>query len=391
MATHYFEGIDGGIQSVACALARALAKRSAMSVTWAAAGGLPALTDEDTERVLLPSWDWIHRRFGLPMPIPRLGALRALWQRLATVDLLLIHDCLYFSNIAAFVMAKCRRRPVVVVQHIASVPYSNPVIRGVMALGNALATRTMLRLAEQVVFISATTERHFSALQYRKPPILIFNGVDTEVFRPLPETADRDALRRDLGLPADRPIALFVGRFVEKKGLPLLAEMARRRPDIAWVFAGSGPDDPRQWNLPNVHVLPDRQGATLAPVYQAADLLVLPSYGEGYPLVIQEALAVGLNVLCSDDVATADSAATALLNHRPVDPADMTAPIADWLTAVDEAMTERHGASDRSSALAAFARRQYSWQEAAERYATMLEDVAARRPSTRVVRAGSHA
>jgi len=389
MATHYFEGIDGGIQSVAHALAAALTERSGMSVAWAAADGLPAVSEGKIERLLLPSWDWIHRRVGLPMPIPRFRALRALWRRLASVDVLLVHDCLYLSNIAAFVMAKCRRRPIVVIQHIAAVPYSNPLIRSVMALGNALATRTMLRQADQVVFISATTERHFAALRYRRPPVLIFNGVDTDLFQPL--RGDRRIVRRDLGLPIDSPMALFVGRFVEKKGLPLLAELARRRPEITWVFAGSGPDDPRHWNLPNVTVLGDRQGETLAPLYQAADLLVLPSYGEGYPLVIQEALAVGLPVLCSDDVATADAAAAALLNHRPVEPADMLAPIGEWLAAIDEAMVDREGKAEQASELAAFARHHYSWSVAAERYAAMLEEIAAGKSSARAVRAGSHA
>jgi glycosyltransferase involved in cell wall biosynthesis len=65
--------------------------------------------------------------------------------------------------------------------------------------------------------------------------------------------------------------------------------MARQRPDIQWAFAGWGHLDPQVWGLPNVVVFRDLSGADLVPLYQASDVFVLPSKGEGFPLVIQEA------------------------------------------------------------------------------------------------------
>ena len=118
-------------------------------------------------------------------------------------------------------------------------------------------------------------------------------------------------MRRKLQLGGG-PIALFVGRFVEKKGLHYLREAAAIRRDVQWVFAGWGPIDPGSWGLPNVRTYAGLKDNSLADLYRASDVLVLPSKGEGFPLVVQEALACGLPVVCGSELTQADPAAADL-------------------------------------------------------------------------------
>src|SRR5207244_5280709 len=107
------------------------------------------------------------------------------------------------------------------------------------------------------------------------------------VFR-CPAKGERKQLRGELGMSDERRNLLFVGRFVEKKGLAAIRAMAAAKPEWDFWLAGGGPIDPRSWELPNVKVLGRKSREELAELYRAADAPVLPSVGEGFPLVVQE-------------------------------------------------------------------------------------------------------
>jgi glycosyltransferase involved in cell wall biosynthesis len=201
-----------------------------------------------------------------------------------------------------------------------------------------------------VAFISPVGRRHFEQItgplpHYRHVP----NGVDHGLFAMV--TVQPSRLRADLGFDPARPLMLFVGRFVPTKRLPLLRQMAQATPDWQWCVIGDGPVRPGDWGLSNVRVLPAMPQAELARYYRAADLLVLPSEGEGFPLVVQEAMACGLPACITADVA-AGSAMPALLwvelpeNQGPVVERWLRA-IADWLQAPAEQRQARRQACAR--------------------------------------------
>jgi glycosyltransferase involved in cell wall biosynthesis len=351
--SHFFAAHGGGIERVAGQLNAALAAQG-HDTRWAAAqeGVLPDLGA--THAIGLTSFDWLERISGLPMPIPLPGAILRLWRAVADAEAVIVHDALYLSSILAVIAARWHGKPVLLIQHIADIPFASPVMRTVMALADRLATRPMLRAANQVVFISASVRDRFTGLRFRRLPLLLFNGVDTALFRPA-APGERDALRAAHGFGSTRTL-LFVGRFVAKKGLAVIEALALAHPDWRFVLVGRGPIDPARWRLANVQVAGQQSPAVLAELYRAADLLLLPSVGEGFPLVVQEAMASGLRIVCGADTAIADPEAERWLTGVAIDIADPGSTAMRIIATIDALP-----AVPPAPAMTRYAARAYSW------------------------------
>ena len=288
------------------------------------------------------------------MPIPGPRGLAALWREVGRADARVIHDALYVTSIAALLMAKMHRwgmrgKRVVLIQHIAAIPFASALLRGVMRLANLVVTRPMLAAADEVVFISDTVRAELLGTPPRRSCHLVFNGVDSTVFHVAGEAAQ---------VPGAGRRVLFVGRFVEKKGLAVLRALAQARGDLTFLLAGSGPIRPECWGLANVHVLGVQAPEALARLYRAADVLLLPSVGEGYPLVIQEAMACGLPVVCGEPANRADPGAAAWLRGVPIDLGDVAASARACAEAIDATAPD---AATRTR-MAAYAARLYNWR-----------------------------
>lgn len=139
------------------------------------------------------------------------------------------------------------------------------------------------------------------------------NGVNVERFSPGPSD-----IRNLLGIPKGAKVVGFVGRLTRDKGIPDLIEafdtIAEQEPDahlllVGWFDAAEDALDPstraRIYTHPRIHCT--GFVADTAPYYKAMDLMVLPSWREGFPNAVLEAAATGLPVITTECTGSRDS------------------------------------------------------------------------------------
>jgi glycosyltransferase involved in cell wall biosynthesis len=368
--THYFPAHGGGIELVAQELVRQFAT-SGLSVEWISSDTDSAPPDDEAVRfVPVATVNIIERMFQLPYPLWWPTSLIALSRAIGRADLVQIHEHLYFGSILGVLIARLRGRPIVITQHMGALRMGGRLSTWAYANSSRWLGWAVFGAAKRVVFISANV-RGFFGLEQSSKASLIFNGVDSDQFRWKSWSAARQA-RVHCQLPANRQTVLFVGRFVRKKGMHIIRELVQRFPHTLWVFAGAGPEDPRRWAQENVRVVGKVDREELSRLYQAADLLFLPSSAEGMPLVVQEALACGLGVLSSQEVADACPDARSIIRGHFA--AGTESDVEGWERAVREALDDTDYLSDRESR-AKQAQLLWSWSICASKYLRLFDEV----------------
>ena len=163
----------------------------------------------------------------MPYPIWSISGYLKLWRAVRAADIVHLHDYIYLGSLIGFLAAKSKRIPLVITQHIGFIPYESRVARKILETLNRTIGRYCLARASEVVFVSQTVRDYFAQFVRRStPPKIIANGLDTTLFVPA-TAATRQHLRSALAVQPERLLMLFVGRFVEKKGILILEKLAR--------------------------------------------------------------------------------------------------------------------------------------------------------------------
>ena len=172
----------------------------------------------------------------------------------------------------------------------------------------ARLTGQTLRSADAVITVSEAMTR-YTVDQYQTPRAkvhTIVNGFNTSVFHPRP----RGALRTQHGMDDGHKLMVYVGRLIEAKGLRELIDafgkLSQRDPQVRLSLIGEGLMHDEIKAMVQQRGLDGRVILTggLLPQQVAewmshAELVVLPSWSEGYPNVLVEALACGCPVVAT--------------------------------------------------------------------------------------------
>ena len=132
-----------------------------------------------------------------------------------------------------------------------------------------------------------------------------------------PPAVNPAAVRDELGLPVDCPLALFVGRLANQKGvadlLAALDLLQHVRPDLRTLIVGAGPLQRRLEATAQAFGLTRSRRVLflghrndVPRLLAASDLLILPSLYEGMPNVVLEAMRFGKPVVATAALGTTE-------------------------------------------------------------------------------------
>lgn len=238
---------------------------------------------------------------------------KALRQFLFKQEIKIVHTHDYKADFYA-ALATCNSR----IKRVATIHPWLGTDRHIKAKAYAALDKQVLRLFHRLVAISA--EMYAELVQYGLPTsklVTIENGIDLRRFT---SGINRNDARKEFGLPPCATVIGTIGRLSEEKGHALLIQvaawLAADFPNLIIMIVGDGP---LRWQLSNQvealglqkHIVFTGVRSDIPRTLAAMDLFVLPSFTEGLPMTLLEAMAAGKPI-----VATAAGSIPRIIHHQ---------------------------------------------------------------------------
>lgn len=220
--------------------------------------------------------------------------------------------------------------------------------------------------------------------------VVVSPGTDVDLFTPGTDR-NTELSRRLLGIPLDAELVAFVGRLQQFKGPQVLiratAEMVRRNPGrklrviICGGASGAAATERQYMELAcelgvarRIRFLDPRPPEELVTIYQAADIVAVPSYNESFGLVAMEAQACGTPVVAARvgglPVAVAEGETGLLVDGHGT---------ADWADAL-ESLLDDDDTRLRMAGEAVQHAANFSWSASASQLASVYNEALAVEP-----------
>jgi glycosyltransferase involved in cell wall biosynthesis len=185
-------------------------------------------------------------------------------------------------------------------------------IGGIKSIFKNIFLRLVYQNIDKAFFVGTANKNYFKYFGL-KPSQLIYlpHAVDNQRFS-LPQNDYENTIRKSLNILQTAILILFVGKLEQKKDPEILlkAFKALNHKNAHLLFVGNGKlsqkmkKDVSDQAIKNVHFLNFQNQSQMPNIYQASDLLCLPSKGPGetWGLTINEAMAANCAILTTEKV-----------------------------------------------------------------------------------------
>lgn len=235
-------------------------------------------------------------KIDAPYPIFSPRIISELYKVIRKSDIVHVHDAFYVSTLVAVLIAKFCKKPIILTQHVSLIAHPSKIIVFIEKMVYVTYGRIIFKLSKKIITYNERVRKFLVDQGVQEDKLVsIINGVDLETFSPC-SIQEKINYRKYFNLEQDKKIALFVGRFVHKKGYDHV--LSAKSDNYQLVFAGGevvGGDSRHIVHLGKLSM------TELSKLYKAVDMFVLPSVSEGFPLCIQEAMASGLPIITAHD------------------------------------------------------------------------------------------
>lgn len=242
----------------------------------------------------------ILSKVGINFPLVSISMMRWLEQYIPRADVIHIHGFLFLSSLYSKFVASKYRKPIVLTEHVGYVKLDNALFNCIETTSIKLIGKLLFQTSEIIIACSSRVVRELIQMGVEPWRIrFIKNSVDTTFFTPV-SNEKKYRIRRELNLPEDKPLVIFVGRFVKKKGVIPLVNCKRQGYHLLMIGEGINVSHSifHSDSLTIKRPIPQEE---LVKYYQASDIFVLPSLYEGFPLTALEAMACGLPMVLGND------------------------------------------------------------------------------------------